>query len=181
MASQPSARLPSTRAYIWATVVLLIVLAISLILYLLGSGSSPLTDTAGNTNTPSSNTAAVADGVATPPVAPEPERILSRSGTVVRVAGNAIQFSSPVYNQTRRIYEEKELTARVTADTAFLEIDRTTLIVPPAPGQPSQMPPTKRIARSDIRIGDVVDVAAGVNIKAETEFDAVEIQKILIR
>lgn len=169
---------PSTRVYLWTTVVLLVLLGLSLSFYFLGSQKTPRTTNTNATANQNSDVMNTTNGLS---VTPEPTVITSRTGTVTKLSGSSLTFQSPVYNDEKRIYEKIDLTAHYTETTVFLEIDRRSLPVPPMPGQPAPAPASREIEKGDLRVGDTVDISASVNIRAEKDFTATEVRKILTR
>lgn len=168
----------STRAYLWATLVLVVLLGFSLLLYFLGGNAPVIKNTDSAINAPTNGHAAVTRAV--PPVAVEPNVILAREGTVTQVSSSSVRFSSPVFNEKKGGYESKELTAKITGETTFLEVDRSVLPVPPVPGQTTgTTPESKSISRQELKVGDIIEVEADSNMKGLTTFSAKKIQRIL--
>ncbi|MFH1171004.1 MAG: hypothetical protein V1778_00490 [bacterium] len=171
---------PSTRAYLLATAILVVLLGISLTFYLLGSKTSTTTvntppDSSDqvNTNTP--------QGSATIPrtasVPQEPELVESRMGKVTNIGGSSVRFQATVYSEEKSAYVLQDLTATLTSTTTYIEVDQTS---PPFPSlSTSAQKNIRAIGKSDLRIGDLIDVKAGENIKDKTKFAAIEVHRIL--
>jgi hypothetical protein len=168
---------PSTRIYIWATVVLVVLLGMSLTFYFIGTRTPGTNNTNANASVNVNGTTQPGESAA-PPVAPEPEVIQTRTGTITRVSNSSIRFTAQVYSDEKGMYEPKDITAEFSDDTKFLEEDRTSLPIPPVPGQPAQEPVQKTILKSDLAVKDVVDVYAAENIRGATKFTATEIHRI---
>ncbi len=169
---------PPVRAFLVAIIVLALIFVVSLVLYFLGIGTKPNTASlTANVNGNGEINAVQNAGALTPPLPPEPSVITSRTGSVTKVSAKAIEFESFVYNEKEKRYATANLTAQLTDETRFLEIDASTPLMPPMPGEQAPTPQLTAINLSSVKRGDTIQVFAETNIKKEVRFNATEIRR----
>ncbi len=106
----------------------------------------------------------------------EPAKVMTRTGTIVRITKDEIVFTATMFDKNKGAYVETEMTA-LTKDARYTELDKTK-DSPPIPGQPSQTSATST-QRNSLQPGDRIHVFSSANIQGSRKFTVTEVRLLL--